>query len=102
MKKKEITIESQAKSGSMRALVEEYTDQLMTHRKRPNPRQFLDRYSNKPRKEGLKAHINVASLLTSLGLAQQKTAQKIRRNSRRMQKAKGKLLNILSKNTGGA
>lgn len=99
MKKKRI-IGSQNKTGSMTTLVEEYTDQLIAQ-KQPDPQQFLDEYSNKSKREELKTHINIATLLTTYGLAHQKIARKIMKNKKRIEKAKLKLLNVLSKNSGG-
>ena len=102
MKRKEITIESKLKNGSMATLVEKYTDQLIAHRKPPNPQQFLDKYSNTAKRKELKRHLNIATLLTLYGIAQQKKVQRIMKNTKRTEMAKRKLLNILSKNGGGA
>jgi hypothetical protein len=102
MKKKEITTDSKFKTESITALVEKYTDQLIAHRKQPNPRQFLDKYSNKSKAEELKRHINIVTLLTSYGLALRKRTQRIMKNTKKIELAKRNLLNILSKTSGGA
>ena len=100
MKGKEI-IGSKNKTGSMIALVEEYTDQLIESRKQPNPKKILDRYSNRAKREELKKHINIATLLSMQGLARQKASEKIMKNKKKIEKAKQKLLNFLLKNSGG-
>ena len=100
MKRKEITIKSKDKIGSMTTLVEKYTDQLISQQQ-PDPQRYLDEYSNKAKKEDLKTHINIATLLTTHGLAHQKRARKIMKNKKRIEESKRKLLNILSKNSGG-
>ncbi len=86
----------------MITLVEEYTDRLISDRKRPNPQKVLDRISNSTKREDLKAHLNTATLLTTLGLAQRKRAQTILRNKKRIDAAKQRLVQSLSKNGGGA
>ncbi len=101
MKKQEVTSASCSRSGSICAIVEDYTDQISQGEKKANPQDFLDRFVGNARKGELKTHLNLATMLTRQGVAIRKQAKEQEVNRKRIEEARQRTMAELTNKKGG-
>jgi len=93
--KKQRRIAPQKQGSGMIALVNEYSQLLKNHldggHVKPNPQDFVDRYSRKGKEKELRMHLNLATILAVHGSIQREEAQKAVKNARKsIQRSKQK------------
>lgn len=97
-------ISSKAKSGSMIALVKDYTKSLKkyleTGREKPNPQLFMDRYTKKSHENDLRIQLNMTTLLTLYGRKECQLAEKGLEKGDFLEKAKQRLFDKIKKSNG--
>jgi hypothetical protein len=101
MAKKENIIELKPKSSSIIMLVNQYTEKLKKHletgKNKPNPQFFMEKYTERNKKDELRGQLNMTTLLTLYGREQQQKIEKILENSSFIKASKRKFIKNIKK-----